>query len=134
MGRQSNLTGRTELWASGAEAVARRPFLGWSFDSMASVLSKDIISYAQFHDGYLNLVVSGGFMGLIMFILILFRYVRLSKHILKTEYAATVSMAILVMSILIHNISEASIMRVTHPLWLIFILCYFYVDNLATRS
>jgi exopolysaccharide production protein ExoQ len=132
LGRQSDLTGRTELWAAGAKAVARRPFLGWSFDSMASVLSKDIISYAQFHDGYLNLVVSGGFTGLIIFILILFRYVRLSKRILKTEYAATVSLAILVGSILIHNISEASIMRVTHPLWLIFILCYFYVDNLAS--
>ncbi len=130
MGRQSDLSGRTELWATGLGALARKPFLGWSFDSMASVLSKQIISYAQFHDGYLNLAVSGGLLGVILFALVLFKHARSSIRLLDHEYGASASLAVLVGAIIIHNISEASIMRVTHPLWLLFLLCYFYIDRL----
>ncbi len=134
LGREPNLTGRTRLWALGEKALLKKPFLGWSFDSMASILSEGIISYYQFHNGYLNLAVSGGVPGLTLLILVLLRYARLSVRLLNTEYAVTASIGILVMSILIHNIAEASIMRVTHPLWLVFLLCYFYIDHLAAST
>jgi exopolysaccharide production protein ExoQ len=79
MGRSSDLSGRTELWGSIAGMILDRPFLGFGFSgfwegasSEASVVANNIgWSPSYSHNGYLEITLSLGLVGLFLFLWIL---------------------------------------------------------------
>lgn len=134
VGRSKNLTGRTLLWEIGAGLLSSKPWFGWGFDSLASVFSSKSIETGQFHNGYIDLCIRGGFIGaglVAMFVLKLI--LNCYAYINRNAHVASVYL-ILLFAILLHNISEASLLRSTHFLWILFLFSYFHTDCLNQSS
>jgi exopolysaccharide production protein ExoQ len=127
MGRDEQLTGRTELWEKGFTLLRENPLVGLGFDSNATIFSKSVIKYGQFHNGYLDLLVSGGFVALILLLGIIIKFIWNALHVLKKDYSITIAMIILILAILAHNATEASLIKTTHPMWVLFLTAYFFV-------
>ena len=137
VGRTETLTGRTDLWATALRAIQERTLVGWGFDSLKSLSWKYGIEFAQFHNGYLDLMVRGGVIALLVVLLILLRGVisgiRCWRKFPKVVVAG-LGMCIFVM---LHNITEASFARATHPLWVLLLLAVITLglcDKGSTRS
>ena len=124
-GRNTTFSGRTTLWEEAWKLVDARPILGWSFDSNMSVL-KHLGQVGQFHSGYLDLLVRGGWMGMTLFLGILIGVIHRIVQLSRFEYRRAVIFVAMVLAILIHNVTEASLVRETHLLWTLLLLLYFF--------
>jgi O-antigen ligase len=124
VGRDSNMTGRTMLWGIAWQAIAEKPWFGWSFDVLQSLPSKYSINFFQFHNGYLDIMVRGGRVAL--FFIIAFalstaiRVVRIAPY----NKALTASFGTLLCVIMIHNYTESSFAQTPNPMWLLFTFVY----------
>jgi exopolysaccharide production protein ExoQ len=128
-GRSSTLSGRTKLWAEAWELIQMKPWMGWSFDSNMSVL-ENLGGVGQFHNGYLDLMVRGGWVGLLFFIMLLTGLFKRVRSVAKRNWRLAMQVTMLIVAILLHNITEASIARETHLYWLLIIFAYFFLDIL----
>ncbi len=124
IGRSATFTGRTSLWTVALQAISERPLLGWSFDALYSVGDRFIVRASHFHNGYLELLVTGGSVGLSLILtlvgIVVWRIIILQRVLPRLAAA----MAVLLMLILLHNLAEASLGRTPTLLWLIFTLMY----------
>ncbi|MDP3334167.1 MAG: O-antigen ligase family protein [Methylococcaceae bacterium] len=125
IGRNENLSGRTSLWEIGLKGHEAKPFLGWSFDNLRSFMSNFKLGYGQLHNGYLDLLVRGGYISIFLFILVISQLIlSIIKQALDNnkDYLIVLS---LFTAVLIHNITEASIMSNSSLTWLMFLISYF---------
>jgi exopolysaccharide production protein ExoQ len=119
MGRSSDLTGRTELWGSIATMILDRPILGFGFSGFwegasteASVVENNIgWSPSYSHNGYLEITLSLGLVGLFLFLWILRTGLR--RALLYAENPrSTLDLWPLAFLVLftIHNFAECTIL------------------------
>lgn len=121
LGKSETLTGRTEVWAFGWRMFQLRPFLGYSFDSLASVLGGFYKGVGHLHNGYLDLLVRGGLLGMAIFVFALLRAMyRLLQVAARTPEAAF--WFVFLVADLAYELAEASLMRPVHVLWLAFLV------------
>jgi exopolysaccharide production protein ExoQ len=95
LGRDSTLTGRTQLWGLVLDAVAKRPIVGYGFDAFFTGLrgeSLNVLIRAGWlvpaaHNGFLELLLGLGIIGLAVFLLVFVQtfnraltYVRLEQN------------------------------------------------------
>lgn len=125
LGRSTTLSGRTNLWEEAWRLITMRPLLGWSFDSNMSVL-KHLGNVGQFHSGYLDLLVRGGWVGMVLFLGILISVFARIVKLARLEYRRAALFAVMTVVILIHNVTEASLVRETHLLWTLLLFFYFF--------
>ncbi len=125
LGRSTTFSGRTHLWEEALKLIDLRPWLGWSFDSNLSVL-KHLGGVGQFHSGYLDLLVRGGWVGMVFFFGILAGALARIARLSKLEYRRAVVFAAMTLAILVHNVTEASIARETHLLWTLLLFFYLF--------
>jgi exopolysaccharide production protein ExoQ len=119
MGRSSDLTGRTELWGSITSMILERPVLGYGFSgfwegasSEASVVESNIgWSPSYSHNGYLEITLSLGFVGLLLFLWILRAGLRRALFYAENPQSSTDlwPLAFLVF-FTIHNLAECTIL------------------------
>ena len=118
LGRSSDLTGRTDLWKSVGERILSHPFLGFGISGFwggASAESYAVESYIGWsptysHNGYLEILLSLGMVGMGLFLIFLWtglqRALRLAEH--KASKQDLWPLAFFVFFI-IHNLAECSI-------------------------
>lgn len=128
VGRDSSLTGRTDLWEIGLRLIDQHPWRGWGFDSLASVLTRVHMTTGQFHNGYLDLLIRGGMIALILVGIMVFQFYLRVIRFSRRNWASASIAVVLVTGILIHNLTETSLVRTTHALWLMLLVLYFYVS------
>ncbi len=127
-GRDASMTGRTQLWDMAFKAFHAKVLFGWSFDNLGSLFQvgafKHKLIYGQFHNGYLDLLVRGGIIGFILTGLFILYTIVVT---LKSDPKDMVFFfkILCVLFILIHNISEASIMRSPSLQWLILLIIFY---------
>jgi len=126
IGRDSSFTGRTSLWDMGLRGFSAKPFFGWSEDNLFTYLRYYHQSFAQFHNGYLDFLVRGGIVSIILFIILLFKITISLIRLAKDNNINYIVIMAFVVPWLVHNITEASIYRNTHLLWYGFLICYFF--------
>jgi len=127
VGRSTTLTGRIDIWKLGMEAISLRPWLGWGFDAHSSVSQALRMDIGQFHNGYLDILVKGGIVGLVF--CLLFVFITMNR-VLKASFRITpelVTFAIYIIVFLLHNVTEATLGRERTALWLLFSFIYFYM-------
>jgi exopolysaccharide production protein ExoQ len=126
--RDTNLTGRSTLWEIAWKAIGDKFWFGWSFDALNSLPTKYKISYNQFHNGYLDVMVRGGVVAL--FFIILFSITTAFRIIwlARTNKLLVASFGTLQAVILLHNASESSFASAPNPLWLLFTFLYIGVS------
>ncbi|MBW1938544.1 MAG: O-antigen ligase family protein [Deltaproteobacteria bacterium] len=128
VGRDATLSGRTSLWVKGFLAFKMRPVWGWGYDSNMTILSKSIIHYGQFHNGYLNVAVAGGSIGFTFLLILIIKQINLCKKLLIESFELSAAFLVLLLSIMLHNVTEASFFNPTNIIWLMFVFSLFYLD------
>lgn len=136
IGRTSQLTGRTGLWDAAISAISDRPMLGWSFDDMLSLSTVHMVRYSQFHNGYLDLLVRGGIIGFMFALYILAKSIYYLLKLRKARPTLFVLWSSFFVALLIHNISEASLVISPNVLWLLLSTLYLLLnrDNVTASS
>jgi O-antigen ligase len=126
LGKSSDLSGRTLIWAAGYGAFLSRPFFGWGFDDNAYVNQITGMVHHTYHNGYLDLAVRGGLVSLALFVAIIVIGIR---AVLRTP-TSTRSLMIpiyfpFIFSVLIYNISEVSFFEPRNIIWVILLTILF---------
>jgi O-antigen ligase len=67
LGRESHLTGRNEIWAQLIPAAKQKLLLGYGFGGFWTDKWIEILRVNEAHNSYLDLILSTGTIGLILF-------------------------------------------------------------------
>lgn len=130
VGRNSTLTGRTELWKAVWSAIAVHPWLGYGFSAFwrswhgqsGLVLEAAGWNAGYAHNGFLDLILQLGVVGLASY---LFGYVLLCKRAVgllrRSQSPALKWLCSLLLFMLIYNLTEGSILGQDSIVWLLYI-------------
>lgn len=129
MGRNATFSGRTTLWAYGWKMSQLKPLWGWGFDSNMSVLQFMGGGYGQFHSGYLDLLVRGGSLGFFLVGIYILNVMNLMLNSALISRRESMLFLSLIVAILIHNITEASLFRGTNLFWFLIVFSYYVIDK-----
>lgn len=128
VGKDSTLTGRTELWRMMGYEIARHPWLGAGFGGFWLGIdgpSYSIVRYfswrpGQAHNGYLDVINELGYVGLALLLVVLLVHLRnLYLFMRHGEGLRAVFHLAILSAVLLLNVSETSLLRTTHLWWLI---------------
>jgi O-antigen ligase len=129
-GRDATFTGRVRLWNMAWSAFNQNPLLGWSFDDLMSLSLKRHLEYMQFHNGYLDLLVRGGIVGSVLLGYLIMRKYFLFVNLARVNWRLFTTLASLSTAILVHNFTEASLVRGQHLLWVLFVFVLFSLNHI----
>ncbi|MRW89952.1 hypothetical protein GJ699_08150 [Duganella sp. FT80W] len=121
LGRNSQLTGRDEVWRDAYQAIGARPLLGWSFDDHAYLIASAGMPYSSYHNGVLDLAVNGGGVAVLLLALLMLNWAgaMLQPRLLAARIAPY-SVAF-VLAYMLHNRAEASYVSPRGQMWVIFL-------------
>ena len=114
VGRDSSLTGRLPLWQEVVKAIAARPLLGYGYSGFWVAESRDI-QYLWLkvgwpapsaHDGYMDIVLQIGFVGLFMYIFMWTRVIRRNYTLSRMGVPETPLIASFMLVNVLLNIDE----------------------------
>ncbi len=125
MGKDATLSGRTELWAIARDAISRKPWFGWGFDSHQTVMAERTFSvrFNHYHNGFLDTIVVGG---AILMALVLYNLFRFCEVFLRTfrKDAKAFPLLLPLIILLTLNMSEYSLLRPNSQLWLVYFMAF----------
>jgi O-antigen ligase len=133
MGRDSTLTGRTELWDDVLH-VAGNPLFGtgfesfWLGDRLQLIWAKHWWHPNESHNGYLELFLTLGWLGVVLFgFLVICGYRNVVASLSRDSELGRLRLAYLIVALL-YNVSEAAF-KVMHPVWITFIFAVVATPN-----
>jgi exopolysaccharide production protein ExoQ len=139
-GRDSTYTGRAPLWRELIKIGGQRPFLGAGYGSFwMGNLTHNLWDQFEWrptngHNGYIDIFVDLGLVGLIILILLIVRaYKRITTGLRSNRDISGLFLAFFVM-ILFHNVTESSLAKPTSFLWLLLLLTATTVVNKADST
>lgn len=128
VGRDQNLTGRTDLWNEliriGSENQPAGVGYGsfWIGDISNNLWQKFTWRPEQGHNGYIDIYVELGVLGLALLLVLIFKAVKDIRNMLKYDFSYGVLRFTLLVVCLMHNLTESSFGRPSHLMWLLFLL------------
>ncbi len=128
LGRNSSLTGRTEVWANLMPALFESPIVGYGVGGFWTTQAREFYDISGAHNGYLGELLEGGFLGLFLLTLFLLSIIKAAHRFLwiDPDWAALCMM--FMFAVLSHNIGEESInsltSRLTSILVLVSLICH----------
>jgi exopolysaccharide production protein ExoQ len=113
LGRDSTLTGRTEVWAAVLPAMKRQPLLGYGFGSFWTDARRQQYDIPTAHNGYLDILLELGGMGLAFFTFWLLSCARqLHRGLAKNYEWAGLAICFLIMGV-VYNCTESALNSLT---------------------
>lgn len=138
LGRDATLTGRTELWAD-ISRMNVNPVLGTGFESFwlgeraAYFWENYWWKPNQAHNGYLEILINLGWMGLTLHgIVMVWGYRNVIRSLRSDPVWGTLTLPFFVV-IVLHNLTEAGF-RGTQPVWIIFLLAVTVIPTLRAEK
>jgi O-antigen ligase len=133
LGRDNTLTGRTEVWAAVLPAIDRRPLLGYGFGSFWTDARRDQYDIPTAHNGYLDVMLELGQVGLVLFTVWLLSCARQLHFALAEDYEwASLAICFLLMS-LVYNGTESALNSLTEQMTAV-VLMATLVASVALRQ
>jgi len=137
VGRDGTLSGRTAIWQIGFDVFSERPFMGWSFDNLTTLLtsSGSFMRHGQFHNGYIDMAVRGGIVGFGIMMLLAISAFRRTRRLMNAAKVEGLFLMVFLVGALFHNLAEASLFRYVHEYWLLFTLVWVVaIDMLQQKT
>ncbi len=131
MGKDASLSGRTELWADAFGLIKASPVVGWSFDSLLTVNEYSAVLYSHFHNGYLNVLITGGVVTFLLVAGIVVSVIINVRRLSASDTHLRISSMIFVLAFLLHNMTEVSFLASPNPMWIIILFMYFHYGYLV---
>lgn len=122
VGRNSSLTGRTEVWASLMPALSEAPVLGYGVGGFWTTHAREFYDISGAHNGYIGEILEGGFAGLLLFSIYLLSVAKTAHKLLSVDPNWAALCLMFLFAILSHNIGEESINSFTSRLTAVLIL------------
>jgi len=130
LGKSSDFSGRTSLWQQGIEVASKKPILGWGYDNHASVMIENVLPFGHFHNGFIDLAVRGGLVGVLLMIGLIFAY--LVRSMSQSLFSRNIMISYMAM-FLVYNMTEVSLLSPKNPSWIIFITLIFSARKNSER-
>jgi exopolysaccharide production protein ExoQ len=130
VGRDSTLTGRTELWQEIFDLIERRPWLGYGYGAFWSpaggemMLLRRAIGWPVLsaHNGYLDVWLQLGALGLILLTLSLIgALATLARQLYEPNATVVVWVALMLTYLLVYNVVESVFLRQNDLTWAIYL-------------
>jgi len=113
LGRDSTLTGRTEVWAAVLPAIKKHPLIGYGFGSFWTDARRELYEIPTAHNGYLDVLLELGACGLAFCTAWLLSCAVQLRRALKESYDwASFALCLLLIS-LIYNCTESAVNSLT---------------------
>lgn len=128
--RDPGLTGRTDLWDAVRVSISRRPWLGYGFDAFwqgmkgesANVLLAVGWTPAYAHNGFLDLVLGLGFIGLAVFVLgYLALWRRAFTFVTRVPGPTAAWLCMYLAFMLFYNITEGPVVSQNNITWVLYV-------------
>ena len=137
LGRNATLTGRTDIWAA-IVPMATNPLVGAGFESFW--LNPNVhrrlwqlfpgLPLNEAHNGYIEMYLELGWLGLVLIWLILIDGYRRSVKAFRRIPALGGLLIAYVLSAMVYNVTEAGF-RMLHPMWIFFLLAVVEATSIA---
>jgi exopolysaccharide production protein ExoQ len=133
VGRSATLSGRTTIWDMVLQAVSRRPWFGYGYDVFWNRYTPDlavVLSVLQFrpphaHDGYLDLLLGLGRVGLLVFLAgFLVSLWRAGSLFVANEVRGAAWPLLVLLFFAAFNFTESNILRPFTFLWIPYVTIY----------
>ena len=109
VGRDATLTGRTQIWAILLPGALQKPLGGSGFRGFWTTRTMAALGFSSAHSGYLELLISLGFVGIALMSIFYLSTCRKAIRELSRDYDWGVLFIVFLVIILIHNLAEASL-------------------------
>jgi len=122
LGRDSTLTGRTEVWAAVLPAEQQQPLLGYGFGSFWTQARRELYEIPTAHNGYLDVLLELGAAGLALFTVWMLSCVRNLHRAFALNYEwASLGICLVLMG-LIYNATESALNTLTEEMTAVVVL------------
>jgi len=116
LGRDTTLTGRTEVWADVLPAIKQEPLLGYGLGSFWTDARRQRYEIPTAHNGYLDILLELGEVGLVFYAVWLLSCTRQLHRTLAQDYDwASLGICLFLMS-LVYNITESALNTFTEQM------------------
>lgn len=133
LGRDSTLTGRTEVWAVLLPLAMSRPVLGHGFGGFwTQKIRTELIT--EGHNGYLDILLDTGFIGLLLMAGFIISSARRGHGELYKDWDWGIFWLCLILMVLIHNVTESSLNTLTSHLTAIILFLTVSASSAARRE
>ena len=144
MNRGPDLTGRTELWNAVLISISKRPWLGYGFSAFWEGMngeSESVLKAAGWmagyaHDGFLDLLLQLGFLGLVTFVagyLVLWR--RALAFLSRATGPAPLWLCAFLAFMLLYNLTEGSSILAQNTIyWILYIAAAVNLIPVSSRQ
>lgn len=137
LGRDPSLSGRTELWEASFDKISERSWLGYGFqafwvDDGAATYVWNLVQYKppHAHNGYINIALDLGLLGLFLFVLnLLITYSRSIRWFKLDGTMWGLFPLVYATFIIIYNQSENTIVDYNSIFWALFVSISFSVAD-----
>jgi hypothetical protein len=137
LGRNPNLTGRTEIWAA-VIPMAPNPLVGAGFESFwlsPSIRERLLVMFQglplnEAHDGYIEVYLNLGWIGLGLMVLVLLDGYRRAVKAFRREPGLGGLLLAYVLTAITYSITEAGF-RMLSPNWIFFLLAVLEASRIA---
>lgn len=135
LGRDSTLTGRTEVWADVIPALSQRPLLGYGLESFWTDARRKQYYIPNAHNGYLDILLEFGEVGLGFYAIWLLSSARQLHRALRLDYRwASFAISLLLM-LLIYNSTESAFDSLNaYPTAVLLMACFALPAQLRSKS
>jgi len=141
VGRDSTLTGRTEIWADVLAIASRSPIVGVGFGAFWIGRLVNIPwtlhftwTLGQAHNGYLDTYLQLGWLGIICLSGLILTTVPKIGHAVKEDFEYGRFRLVFFLVILFVNLTESTFLRGDHHLWFIFLLAIISLSRTQERK
>jgi exopolysaccharide production protein ExoQ len=138
LGRDATLTGRTELWRFATQSIRSRPILGygygvfWDASSQEAALIRSTIKWdaPSAHNGYMDLLLGVGVVGLLLYAVAYVVAVRRAFILFRNDPENdTVWPLVLLAEILLCQLTEATIVSPHSIYWTLYVATCFSISK-----
>jgi exopolysaccharide production protein ExoQ len=130
LNRDPTLTGRTQIWADVMNSISKRPLLGYGYGAFWAGLSGESThivlalkwNIPNAHDGYLDIWLSLGALGLAAFGVGLAQALRrVWQVVLSKDLQSNMWLVMSVLLVLLYNIDESVLISAPSLMWTLFV-------------
>jgi exopolysaccharide production protein ExoQ len=133
LGKDPTLTGRTDIWGYVIPYIYQRPLLGWGYGAFFSSLNPAAWEVAnsmhwfapEAHNGLLDILLGTGVVGVIWFVCLLVRTIRLSLRCMRYDSGMAITCFSCCAAVLVEGIDEQVLQFVTGLAGAFFITSFF---------
>ncbi|MGA2018769.1 MAG: O-antigen ligase family protein [Opitutaceae bacterium] len=141
LGRDTTLSGRTEIWADVLQVASRNPLFGVGYGAFwigrtVNIPWNEQMSWVlgEGHNGYLDVYLQIGLIGLLMLLALVFSARRRLIQSLAADFEYGRFRLTFLVVILFVNLTESTFLRGEHLLWFLFLLSVVTVPYMRARN